>query len=185
MCTCVCFLSLSLFLFSLRSGGSNVYYFCYTWPCLFGRTYQRRLVGASLPLPAYLPVWSGPVWSNACRHPCAICFFSSLFLSFLYLSWPAWMDCTSPLLFHQYFTPLPLSVRPSLHHRHLSWWLTFGAPRHSPESPQTVPCLCTFISVWGTDRRVGKVERGEMHWVFVRERKRMNKDGLKEENGVN
>lgn len=29
------------------------------------------------------------------------------------------------------------------------------------------------------------MERGEMHRVFVRERKRMNKDGLKEENGVN
>lgn len=53
VCVHVCMCSLSLSpSFSFHSDGSNVCFFFYTRPCLFGRTYQRRLVGASLPLPA-------------------------------------------------------------------------------------------------------------------------------------
>lgn len=122
VCACVCVLSLPLSLFSLRSGGSNVCYFFYTWPCLFGRTYQRRLVGASLPLPAYLPVWSGPVWSNACRQPCAFFFFPfpfslSLFLSFLFLM--TGMDgLYLSLPFSSVFYTNSSLCAPSLHHHH-------------------------------------------------------------------
>lgn len=78
-CVHVCMCSLSPFLFSLHSDGSNVCFF-YTWPCLFGRTYQRRLVGASLPLPAYL---SGPVQSG--QMP-ADSFLFSFFFFFLLFS---------------------------------------------------------------------------------------------------
>lgn len=157
VCARVCVLFLSLFLFSLRSGGSNICYFFYTWPCLFGRTYQRRLVGASLPLPAYPPVWSGPVWSNACRQPCAFFLFFFFefffllslphFLSFLFLM--TGMDgLYLSLPFHQYFTPLPLSVRPPCTTTTpFVNNLTFGALYHSPGIPQTAPCLCTCIGV--------------------------------------
>lgn len=112
VCACVraCVCSLSLFLFILHSGGSNVCYFFNTWPCLFGRTYQRRLVGTSLPLPAYLPtvpVWSVLVWSNACRQPCAFFYFPLFLSTFLMtgmnglsLSWPC----------HQFFPPDFLSL---------------------------------------------------------------------------
>lgn len=126
VCACVCVLSLSLsfsFLFSLRSDGSNVCYFFYTWPCLFGRTYQRRLVGASLPLPAFLPVWSGPVWSNACRQPCAfffICFFPfSLSLSIFSLShdrhgWTVPLPSFSSVFLHHFLSLCALPAPPLL-----------------------------------------------------------------------
>lgn len=127
VCARVCVLFLSLFLFSLRSGGSNICYFFYTWPCLFGRTYQRRLVGASLPLPAYPPVWSGPVWSNACRQPCAFFLFFFLKKFFFTLS-PSLSIFSLSHDRHGWTVPLPSfsSVfyttsslcAPSLHHHH-------------------------------------------------------------------
>ena len=177
VCMRVCSFSLSSFLFSLHSDGSYVRYFFYTWPCLFGRTYQRRLVCASLPLPAFLPVWSSLVWSNACRQPCVFLFFPSFFLSFLFLSHDrhGWIV---PFPSYQFFTPLPLSVS------------VFPAPppplmaaidilelaHHSPEIPQTASCLWTCISVWGTFGPVWKVEQGEMLRAFVRVRRRMRKE---------
>lgn len=116
-CARVCVLSLALFLFSLRSGGSNVCYFFYTWPCLFWQNLPEE-VGWCLPPSAclYLPVWSGPVWSNACRQPCAFffCFvlLFSLVLSFLFLSLMTGMDgIPLSLPFSSaFFTPLPLSL---------------------------------------------------------------------------
>lgn len=109
VCACVYVFSLSPFLFSLHSDGSNVCFFFYTWPCLFGRTYQRRLVGASLPLPAYLsgPVQSGQMPADSLLFSFffffspLLSFFLSFFQSFLF-SWPAWVDCcsTSFLVFY-------------------------------------------------------------------------------------
>lgn len=98
---CVCDLSLSFFLISLHSGGSNVRHFFYTWPCLCGRTYQRRLVGASL---STCLIQSG----QKCLQTSLKFFFSFLLCLSLFslsLSWPAWMDCTSPLLlvFHSIY----------------------------------------------------------------------------------
>lgn len=121
VCACVCDLSLSLFLFSLRSDGSNVCYFFYTWPCLCGSTYQRRLVGASLPLPACLPVWSSLVWSNACRQPCVFLFvlffsFLSPSLSFLSYNRHGWIV---PLPFFSVFYPTSsLCVHHHYHHHY-------------------------------------------------------------------
>lgn len=110
VCRCMCVCSLSLFLFLLRSDGSNVFYFFNTWPCLFGRTYQRRLVGtSSICLPTYL---SGLVWSNACRQPCAFLSFSFLILSFSH-DWHGWT--LPPSTFSMY---LSLSVPPLHHHHH-------------------------------------------------------------------
>ena len=151
-CVHVCVFSLSslsllLFLFPLRSGGSNVcYYFFYTWPCLFGRTYQRRLVGASLPLPAFLPVWPGPVWSNACRQPCTFilfCFFPLSFCLFSFSLMTGMDGLYLSLSFSSIYYPtslcsLPAPPPPSL---------LFGAPHRSPS-------LCTFIGVWDKDRWV-------------------------------
>lgn len=109
-CVHVCMCSLSPFLFSLHSDGSNVCFF-YTWPCLFGRTYQRRLVGASLPLPAYLsgPVQSGQMPADSFLFSFFFFFSSSLFLSFnlfFFHDQHGWIVALPPW----YFTPLPLSV---------------------------------------------------------------------------
>lgn len=136
-------LSLAVSLFSRHFGGTYVCYFFHSRPCLFGRTYQRRLVGASLPLPAYLPVWSGLIWSGQMpADSLVLFFFLSLFfvmtsMDGLYFSLP----------FHQYYKPLPLPlfVPPC------STRLMFGAPHHSPETPQAAPCLCSYINVWRTD----------------------------------
>lgn len=154
----VCDLSLSFFLISLHSGGSNVRFF-YTWPCLFGRTYQRRLVGTSLPLPAFQPVWSNLV-KSACRR--ALCYlfflFFFVFLSFLF-SCHAWHEWIVPLpsfwcstLFFFFLSvssipalPLPLCFVCDLY---------FEAPGHNFGIPQLSSCLFTFINIWGTDTYV-------------------------------
>lgn len=117
VCACVYVFSLSPFLFSLHSDGSNVCFF-YTWPCLFGRTYQRRLVGASLPLPAYL---SGPVQSG--QMPADSLLFSFFFfppLLSLFLSVCSFfMTSMGGLYLYLLFSILPhfLSLcAASLHH---------------------------------------------------------------------
>lgn len=177
---CACVLSLPLSLLSLCSGGSNVCYFFYTWPCLFGSTYQRRLVGASLPLPAYLPVWSGPVWSNACRQPCAFFFsFFSLFLSFLflmtgmdglYLSLPF-----SSVFLHHFLSlcalPAPPPPPPTPHVNDL----TFGAPLTILQGSLRLLHVCVPVSVseaqidelgkWNKARWSGHLLEREGEWT--------------------
>lgn len=149
MCMCVCSLSLFLFLslFSLRSGGSNIcffFFFFYTWPCLFGSSYQRRLVGAlSLCLPSFL---SGPVWLKCLQTALRLFIVfifpsSSLFLSFLFLSHDR----------HGWAVPLPSF--PSVYLPHfLSLCITLMLPT-------VLFNLSMCISFRGTDRRVGKVEQ--------------------------
>lgn len=135
---CVCSLSLFLFLslFSLRSGGSNICVFFYTWPCLFGSSYQRRLVGApSLCLPSFL---SGPVWSKCLQTALRlflvfICHSSSLFLSFLFLSHDR----------HGWAVPLPSF--PSVYLPHfLSLCAPLASHWCSPQFSLISPCVSAF-----------------------------------------
>lgn len=123
---CVCSLFLSLFLsspsFSSLSVLVDLMYATSSTPghvCLAEPTRGGWLVPPSLCLP-YLSVWSGPVWSNACRQPCAFIFcfliflFSSLWISISSLSHDrhGWTCTLSLPFFISIFTPLPLSVRP-------------------------------------------------------------------------
>lgn len=152
---CVCFLSLSLFLSILV----DLIYATSSTPdhvCLAEPTRGGWLVPPSLCLPI-LPVWSSPVWSNACRQPCAIRFwFSSLFLSFLFLSHDrhGW-TIPLPLFFISISAPLPLPAPPPP--PHFSRRLTFGGPCHSPGVPRAVPMSVNF-NFCLRHRRVG--ERG-------------------------
>lgn len=170
---CVCVLSPS-FSFILHSGGSNVCYFFNTWPCLFGRTYQRRLVGTSLPLPAYLP--TVPVWSGLvkCLQTALRFLFISLFFSRSFsFSWPAWMDCTSPYLFISIFTRLSFSVRPPCtttttttpSFNNLTFW---RAPSHSPGIPRDRSHVCVPVSVSEAQiDELGKWNEARCSWHLI------------------
>lgn len=162
---CVCplslFLSLSFFLplslLSLRSGGSNVCYFFYTWPCLFGRTYQRRLVGASLPLPA-LHICLVRSSLVQCLQT-ALRFYLFIFILFLIFS-SLWISICSLSHDRHGWTctlSLPFFFFPSVFlHHFLSLCalpappaplvlFEFRAPNFCPQILQTAPYLCVCV----------------------------------------
>lgn len=97
-------------------------------------------------------VRSGPFWSNACRQPAICffcCFFSSLFLSFLFLSHDrhGW---TIPLpLFSSVFYPTSSLCVPFLQPPTPQLLLMINIWSSSSFSwdPSDTECLCTFISV--------------------------------------
>lgn len=147
-------------------------------------------VGWYLPPSACLPtystclVWSGQMPADSL----ALSFYFPLFLSIFLFLMTGMDGLYLSLPFHQYFHPTSFLCAPSLHHHHHHHHPSFeqfnileSSQPFSWDPSGLLPCLCTCISVWGTDRRVGKVERGEMQLAFVRKR---NKKDWRRKNRV-